>query len=612
MKRLLALLISIALFLPAQAFAGFASTTWWEVQTGGSDTSNGGGFDPANANFATDLTATSGTGSAPVVSSASYNFVSTDVGHWLFVQSGTNWRPGWYQIASVASNAATLTASSGSGVSYASYQGPKPTTVAGVASTASPSGGVWAVDYSQTTSGAYGFLDLVIGGTNTQITSSGHPFGKAHVGNTIAITGGGGFTVQTVQISSVSGTTATCDKAVGTASSTGGTGGLGGCLATPGFATTQHVANNTVNVKSGTYTLTSTANGAGGRISETLGGANSFPLLYIGYNSVRGDGGTKPILKAGSGSMTVVTLNGGSVVFDNFEIQKGTQTTILGIALTSGGDNIVRNCKLNALDNGGINAQAGNTRISNCYALSISGGTGAFYSAAGAYLIDSSVADSCSVVGFYLRGNPSTAYRCLATNGSAHGFELFDGGSQAINCTAYGLTGVSTDGFFGNSDSNTVINCYAEGCGRYGFNVASKVMSLSNCAAYNNSTANTHSLVSMLNVGFQTLTASGLNNPGSGDYSPNKTASAGALLRAGGWPATLPGVSTSNYDDIGVAQHVDPTSGGFVPGPITLALAKPPERSVNLVPPFLLGVGAAAGAAGTLTALRVNRRRKAA
>ena len=82
-----------------------AATAIAEVESAGSDT-NGGMFNPGNANFPTDLTTDANTANtaSPVVSSASYNFVAGDVGAWVFVKSGSNWTPGWYKISSVASN----------------------------------------------------------------------------------------------------------------------------------------------------------------------------------------------------------------------------------------------------------------------------------------------------------------------------------------------------------------------------------------------------------------------------------------------------------------------------------------------------------------------------
>ena len=206
----------------------------YEIESGGSN-SNAGGFDPSqHANMATDGAATSATSSSPVFTSASYNFVSGDVGAWLFIYSGTNWIPGWYQIASVASNAATLTATTGTTVNYNGYIAqPSQGTVTGCATTASPTGATWTVDYSQQTSAQIAYTDIVIDATtNTKATSSAHPFTVNMIGNMISIASGTGFTVQPVVLQSISAGVATFDKALGTTSSTGGHGSLGGAFAT--------------------------------------------------------------------------------------------------------------------------------------------------------------------------------------------------------------------------------------------------------------------------------------------------------------------------------------------------------------------------------------------
>ncbi len=97
--------------------SALSGNTIWDIRTTGSDTANGGAFDPAQtAGMFTDGAATSATGNSPVFTSASYNFVAGDVGAWVYIASGTNWTPGWYQIASVASNAATLSAAIGAAI----------------------------------------------------------------------------------------------------------------------------------------------------------------------------------------------------------------------------------------------------------------------------------------------------------------------------------------------------------------------------------------------------------------------------------------------------------------------------------------------------------------
>jgi hypothetical protein len=68
----------------------------------------------------TDLTCADGDAATPEVASASHNFVTADVGHYLHISAGTSWTPGWYAIASVAANKATLNAPCGANGALAS------------------------------------------------------------------------------------------------------------------------------------------------------------------------------------------------------------------------------------------------------------------------------------------------------------------------------------------------------------------------------------------------------------------------------------------------------------------------------------------------------------
>jgi hypothetical protein len=266
----------------------FAAGTNWEFNTGGSN-NNGGGFDTGNANMPTDLAATVATGNAPIVTSASYNFVASDVGHWVFVKSGVNWTPGWYIVVSVADNAATLNATIGTAVTYSTNINLiVPNTVAGCATDASPTSGTWAIDYSQSTTVKQSYTDLVIDHTlNTKITSAAErAFAVCDVGNILNVTAGVNFTVQRIQIVSVASGAATCDKAVGTIDSTGGTAKLGGCLALP-LATIMvlGIAGNTWWMKAGTYTLTES-------ITGYAHGTTAAYIYICGYNATRGDNPT--------------------------------------------------------------------------------------------------------------------------------------------------------------------------------------------------------------------------------------------------------------------------------------------------------------------------------
>ena len=72
------------------------------------------------------------------------------------------------------------------------------------------------------------YTDIVIGSNTTQLTSAAHPFTSSQTGSYLRVTSGTGFTTGYYRIVSVSGSTATMDRSVGTASSTGGNGVLKG------------------------------------------------------------------------------------------------------------------------------------------------------------------------------------------------------------------------------------------------------------------------------------------------------------------------------------------------------------------------------------------------
>ena len=124
-KQLLALFI-----FGVSLFAALPANTTWEVRNAGTDT-NGGGFkaggtgtDYSQQNSAqfsgTDLASTNGTTNPCVVTSATHNFVATDVDNIIQISAGTNWTAGFYQIVSTATNAATLDRACGSSATLSS------------------------------------------------------------------------------------------------------------------------------------------------------------------------------------------------------------------------------------------------------------------------------------------------------------------------------------------------------------------------------------------------------------------------------------------------------------------------------------------------------------
>lgn len=548
----------------------FASTSIIQCDSAGDDTNNAGLFDPANASMATDLAATSATGSSPVVTSASYTFVAGDVGHYLYLKSGTNWTPGWYRIASVSAGAATLDAAIGNVWLSVLNLPVSVSTVAGCATTASPTAGTWTVDYSINSASRYTFTDLVIDGTtNTKFTSAANPVGVNFVGNAISVTSGTGFTAQRVQVVSVSGTTATCDKSLGTLSSTGGNGRLGGALASPGLGSSLAIASHLMMVKAATYTVSNSSNVAGGRL--TYGGK-----AIVGYSTNRTlwNTDTKPVLQPSANSVTIFTQNNDSITLANLEFAGNSKTSITAITGFVSNNAIVHRCKISGVATGVSLNQVGVVVFCD-----VSASTSAITTGIGSVVYGCDVHDGSGITIGSTGGGGQGGYVAHTnvyniTAGGAHGISL-GSNCQAIHCTVDNLTGATAaNGIHFSSGNNgaQAINCVCTGIqpvsgNGYGFGAAGGVTPsfsnrLINCAGYNNKTANYDpaTLPVGLNLGFVAL--SGLPYPGSGNFAPNATAGAGALLRAAGILGLFPAGTTTGYPDIGSAQHADPAAAG--------------------------------------------------
>lgn len=556
-----------------------SANTAWEVRTTGADT-NSGGFNVGNANMATDGAATSANTSAPVFSSASYTFVAGDVGAWLFIKSGTNWIPGWYQIASVAGGAATLTA----GIGTAQLFGGATVlnTAAGAATVASPSGATWSVDYSQQDAAQFSFTDLVIdGATNTDFTSAAFPIGKNMVGNLINITSGTGFTVQFVEVVSVTVATGRADKSLGTLSSTGGTGKLGGAFLTIAKATTAAsatmVRSNKVFVKAGSGYTTTT-----GIVLSATGGTPSTanpPNRLIGYTTFRGDNGSATITLSTNSGLSAISMGTNGWIVQNFVIDCNNLATSTGIATTT--LCVIKNCLIKNFKTVGITT----TNFSNVFECEITGGA----AGASAAILAGNGTVTC-ITRNYIHDNACTGIGTVQDDFVSH--------NLITNNTGATSDGITTS----NAGTGTVIlNNTIYGCGRHGINIVNTVVlpffmrnnllvnnagygvQLASAAgtpafasfdgnAYFNNTSGTRNnaddtvatnpingvapYVNSLDV---ILTANPFTNAAGGDFTLNTNAGGGAAARASGTPSTFPGVAdTPGHIDMGVFQHADP------------------------------------------------------
>lgn len=499
----------------------------------------------------TDGAATSATGNSPVFTSASYSFVSGDVGASVFIAAGTNWVPGWYKISSVASGAATLDATVTQAVLYPLMQ---PSTSAGCATTASPSGATWSIDYSQQASAQVSFTDLVIGATNTQLASAGNPFGKQWVGNIIQVNSGTGFTTGFYTLASVSGTTATMDRAVGTASSTGGAGALGGALAslsnlfTSSNSTTIAVAGNRV-WQTGTQTITSELDFAGT-------GAASNRYAIAGYGSVRGDG-TRATITTATNSIKLLAFHGVTAFeFSWFDFTSTAGTPGDGAHALSSNSTLVtfRYCLFSGF-NVGIN---GDYTVDYCFPH--------------LHLFEVEVKNSVSHG--VINSGHTYCYGCYFHGNGGDGARLTSDQGDGMKCYASVFASNSGNGFNDQSTSNVkemvlignsfydntdacclfdqssscvatvLINNILYG-GTYGFDFSSPVtaaaindLNIQVNNAFGNNSSGARSSGAPGGGGDVTLTGNPFNNAGSGDFSLNGTAGAGAACTGAGWQAS--------------------------------------------------------------------------
>jgi hypothetical protein len=532
----------------------YGNATIFEINSGGSDTANGGGFDPA-ATMATDLAATAGNTASPVVTSASFNFTSSDVGAYLFIQSGTNWVPGWYQIVSTASNAATLAAPVGS-VLYNNTTSPV-SSAAGVASTASPTGGTWSVDYSRSTAPRISYADMVIGATTTQFTSAGNPVGPNIVGNFIAVTSGTGFTVQRVEVVSVSGTTATCDRSLGTTASTGGHGGLGGALASPGQMGAMWAINTNMSafVAAGTYNMVNSANVSGGYINSNIQG------FFSGYTSNRQiwNTDTRPIIQSNANSITLITTNVNTWIISNIDFENGNFNTGVQAISIPGSDGTVCNCKIAGMATG-ITGSATLTAYVNVLLLNLTGTANPAINVSGnGFWFYGCSAINCAGGGFAATIY-STASNCLvAGTGGVGSKRAYSNIGACYNCVAYMNATLCTGFYF---TGGPCVNCIAEGCTTAGFDSSqAQLPTLINCAGYNNLVNYSVNYTTPNRVAnFTALSASPFTAAGT-TTAADFTLTAASGLRGAAIPSPFPGTVSGSYNDLGPIRHQDVSSG---------------------------------------------------
>ena len=564
----------------------FANGTIWENWDTGAST-NGGGFDPTNASMATDLTTDANTANtaSPVCSSATYNFAARDVGAWLFIQSGTNWTPGWYQIASVASNKATLTATIGTAVLYGTvstglnYHRPNGLiTAAGCATVGTPTSGVWSIDYSQQAAAGIAYTDMASAGAGSTYSSILNPVGKNIVGNVLNVASGTNFTTGRFQVVSTSGTTATVDKAITTGVGALGTASLGGAYGADikvlAFAL---VAGNKVFIKAtGTYISTVTTTVTAAAKGDTTNGK----IIVEGYTTYPGQQDGRPLITSATNSVALLTLNDNDYFeFVHLKFTHTAATRGNGITCTTSTssplwfkDCIFDGC-LTAINGGG------NSSIIHCEGVEVlncTSSTSAILILGTLYLYGCDIHDNTGDAVRNTSGNTTviyaqrsifsknaiafnsvntaatiaiTAHYCIFVDQTSDGMKVASNASvstfELSNNIFYNNGGYGIDNLDAQAEIDASVRINRNNA--YGANTSGAYLAMAG------------------GKGEITLTADPFTSRAGRDYSLNNTAGGGALLRSLGFPTQFPAGTTLNYLDVGAAQrNASAAAGGLL------------------------------------------------
>jgi len=357
-----------------------------------------------------------------------------------------------------------------------------------------------------------------------------------------------------VIVSSTSGTTATCSASLGTGGSTGGVGGLGGSLASPGKAFSLAVNTNTIFIKAGTYSITSTtANVAGGRIDT---GGQAF--VTAGYGTMWGDDAAPAVLQAsGIASVTLMIASQPVAVTRNITFDGANLTGIRG---TDCAGNFYKvgaiNCK-----NYGFSGITGQCFYMACFASNCTNAAFGIHQGQ-SYLIGCEAWANPSP-GFYINSSNTRLDECLSygNTGAATGYGfLYNGSLNVCNmCTAYGN---AEDGFRAVNSGNMAVNCISESNTVNGFYITgSNTQNLINNAAFGNGTNYLNNATFNVSIHNFILTGSAFTNAAGGVFELNNTAGAGAVCRAAGLQGTFPRGLTRSYLSLGAAQLPASTGG---------------------------------------------------
>ncbi|HXA67018.1 MAG TPA: right-handed parallel beta-helix repeat-containing protein [Bryobacteraceae bacterium] len=471
--------------------------------------------------------------------------------------------PGWYQILSTATNAATLdhspAAISSTVGTYTLYPG---------------------VDYTQQT-GAQVVIDnsaITTSITTTVITFTGYTPTSSDLGNTVNFASGTNITAgSTFSITAFTSNTWTVDRNIpSSGTTTNAVGKMGGAFASFTQLFSAMVGSNKAFVKAtGTYTMAATLT-----LSLSVTPSPTVPFTkIIGYNSTRGDAGMATV-QATSGSVTYMFNTNGSnglllanLIFDGNN-QINSQCLGLGTASTLL-NSICKNFKTKGiiLTGGNVmeNVEIGPSTSANSFPLYSNGDL----SATRLYIHDNTGAQpALSNSANDLR----LSYSVIANNGGI-GIDIVRA-AEIVDSTIYGNAsdGIRTEsGTYGALVRNNIF-CKNGGYGlnsvTAGFAASLNLEGNAYCTGPNTANLlgprnNVDDQVSNAIDGVNPrinsldlfLSADPFTNAAGHDWTLNALSPGGAQIRGLGLPGSMPGLSSVGFPDMGAFQH-QATGGG--------------------------------------------------
>lgn len=331
----------------------------------------------------------------------------------------------------------------------------------------------------------------------------------------------------------------------------------GAAFASPGkAASVATTSGDVIYVKAGTYTLTSSSsNVSGGRVTLTVG------VRMEGYAVTPGDRAALPVINAGAiTGIDIITLNSSFNTRSSglffIEVDGNSGTGNRGIYSPQNYVVNIYGCIARNCNNYGFHGNVQHICV-NCSAIGCNIGFYSYYTTIGC------VAKSCTSNGFEV---VKTLYFCRASGNGGHGFNFYNQfACSAKSCISHGNT---LAGFSGSYDIAGLIDCISTNNGTYGADLgpANNGLTCINFAHRSNGSG------AFAGTPFNAVNTIALSsdpyvNAASDNFALNTTAGGGALLRAKGLPASIPGDGTTGYPDIGMYQHQD-SAGGSVALPV--------------------------------------------